>query len=66
MAGASTEEEINEPTGKFLRRRGDIMRLELLASAVLSCKSVNIDPSDDGRPAGLAKASGLCERDCSH
>ena len=36
MAGASAEEEINEPTGKFLRRRGDIMRLELLASAVLS------------------------------
>src|SRR5262249_61769613 len=36
MAGASAKEEINEPTGKFLRRRGDIMRLELLASAVLS------------------------------
>src|SRR5262249_49309872 len=36
MAGASAEEEINEPTGKFLRRRGDIIRLELLASAVLS------------------------------
>src|SRR5262249_28790473 len=27
MAGASAEEEINEPTGKFLRRRGDILRL---------------------------------------
>jgi hypothetical protein len=36
MAGASAEEEINEPTGKFLRRRDDLMRLELLASAVLS------------------------------
>jgi hypothetical protein len=36
MAVASAEEEINEPTVKFLRRRGDIMRLELLASAVLS------------------------------
>jgi hypothetical protein len=36
MAGASAEEEINEPTGKFLRRRGDIMRLKLLASAVVS------------------------------
>ena len=34
--GASAEEEINEPTGKFLRPRGDMMRLKLLASAVVS------------------------------
>jgi len=36
MADASAEEEINEPTGKFLRPQGDITRLKLLASAVVS------------------------------
>jgi hypothetical protein len=31
MAGAPAEEEIDEPTGKFLRPRSDIAHLELLA-----------------------------------
>src|SRR5262249_958880 len=36
MAGASAKEQTNQPPPKFLGRRGDIMRLELLAAAVLS------------------------------
>jgi hypothetical protein len=31
MAGAPAQEEIDEPTGKFLRPRSDIVDLELLA-----------------------------------
>jgi hypothetical protein len=31
MAGAPAQEEIDEPTGKFLRSRSDIVHLELLA-----------------------------------
>jgi hypothetical protein len=31
MAGASAQEEIDEPTGRFLRPRSDIAHLELLA-----------------------------------
>jgi hypothetical protein len=31
MAGAPAQEEIDEPTGKFLRPRSDIVHLELLA-----------------------------------
>jgi hypothetical protein len=31
MAGAPAQEEIDEPTGKFLRPRSDIAHLELLA-----------------------------------
>jgi hypothetical protein len=31
MAGAPAQEEIDEPTGKFLRLRSDIANLELLA-----------------------------------
>jgi hypothetical protein len=31
MAGAPAQEEIDEPTGKFLRPRGDIAYIELLA-----------------------------------
>ena len=31
MAGTPAQEEIDEPTGKFLRPRSDIVHLELLA-----------------------------------
>jgi hypothetical protein len=31
MAGVPAQEEIDEPTGKFLRPRSDIVHLELLA-----------------------------------
>jgi hypothetical protein len=31
MAGAPAEEEIDEPTGKFLRPRSDVAHFELLA-----------------------------------
>jgi len=31
MAGAPAQEEIDEPTGRFLRPRSDIAHLELLA-----------------------------------
>jgi hypothetical protein len=36
LAGAPAEEKINEPTGRFLRPRVDMMRPKLLASAVVS------------------------------
>jgi hypothetical protein len=32
MAGTPAEEEIDEPTGKFLRPRSDIASFQLLAS----------------------------------
>ena len=66
MACASAEEKINEPAGRFLRLRDDVMRPKVLAPAVVSRKSVNIVPGGNGRAAGVAKASGLCKRDCSH
>jgi hypothetical protein len=36
MACASAEEKINEPAGRFLRPRDDIMRPKVLAPAVVS------------------------------
>ena len=66
MARTSAEEKINEPTGRFLRPRDDMMRPKVIAPAVVSWRSVDLEPGGNGRAAGVAKASGLCKRDCSH
>jgi hypothetical protein len=74
MAGAPAEEEIDEPTGKFLRPRSDIAHFERRAylspankiSAAVSRQLANFDRGGHGRFAEPARASGLCERDCSH
>jgi hypothetical protein len=74
MTGAPAEEEIDEPTGKFLRPGSDIAYFKLLAylsranwiSTAIVRQLAKFDRGGDGLPAEPAMVSGLSERDCSH
>jgi len=72
MAGASAHEEIDEPTGRFLRARDEIADMQRLAqlgranqiSAAVSRKFAEFDRPTSVGPAG--STSGLSERHFSH
>jgi hypothetical protein len=72
MAGASAHEEIDEPTGRFLRARDEIADMQRLAqrdganqmSAAVSRKLAELDRPASVDPAG--PTSGLSERHFSH
>jgi hypothetical protein len=74
MTEAPTEQEIDEPTGNFLRPRSDIALVELLAylsranwkSTAIVRQSTKFDRGGLGHHPEPATVSGLSERDCSH
>jgi hypothetical protein len=68
MTGASAEEEIDEPTGKFLRPCSDITCFQWLTylSRAIVRQSAKFDRGGDGQPAEPARVSGLSERHRSH
>ena len=68
MTGASAEEEIDKPAGRFLQPCDDVACFELFTylSRAIIRQSAKFDRGGDGQPAEPARVSGLSERYCSH